>query len=171
MLMATSVVHVREVVLADLSGCCVVETECFSPEEAASPGAVEQRIRNYSEGFLVAEAQSNGVSVIAGMINSGCTHKTDITDEAFKQLVGHDPAGANLVVFSLSVRPEWQGRGLARELMERFADRGKELGKQRILLLCKDYHIDFYQRLGFVHGGISASEHGGAVWHEMRMEL
>ncbi|MGE4291298.1 MAG: GNAT family N-acetyltransferase [Desulfovibrio sp.] len=164
-------VLIRRVRGEDRKGCCGVEAACFPQEEAASPAAIADRIRIFPEGFYVAEALDRGTSVIAGMVNSGATDKGDITDEAFKQLVGHDPDGENMVVFSLSVRPEWRGCGIAWRLMERFAEESRKLGKQRILLLCKEHHVVFYRRLGFAHGGLSVSTHGGAAWHEMCREL
>jgi ribosomal protein S18 acetylase RimI-like enzyme len=164
-------VLIRRVRESDWQGCCAVEAACFSPDEAAEPDSVAERIRIFPQGFCVAEDSSGAEPVIAGMINSGATSRGDITDEAFKKLVGHDPEGGNMVVFSLSVRPEWQGRGIARQLMERFVLESRSLCKSCILLLCKDFHIGFYERLGFEHGGLSASTHGGVAWHEMRMLL
>lgn len=164
-------VTIRRVRSGDWEACCAVEAVCFPPEEAAEPDSVAERIRVFPQGFYVAEAESGAGPVLAGMINSGATHKGDITDEAFKKLVGHEPDGANMVVFSLSVRPEWRGRGLARRLMERFVRESRTQGRRRVLLLCKDPLVGFYGRLGFRDGGLSVSTHGGAAWHEMRMEL
>ncbi|WP_022661341.1 GNAT family N-acetyltransferase [Paucidesulfovibrio longus] len=164
-------VLIRRVREGDWRGCCAVEAACFPPDEAAEPDSVAERIRVFPQGFYVAEDISGTDSVIAGMINSGATSRNDITDEAFKKLVGHDPDGRNMVVFSLSVRPEWQGQGIARQLMERFVLESRTQGKACVLLLCKDFHIGFYEKLGFAHCGLSASTHGGAAWHEMRMRL
>jgi predicted N-acetyltransferase YhbS len=94
-----------------------------------------------------------------------------MTDEELKALVGHDPEGANMVVFSLAVLPEFRGRGIAHELMHRFMDESRRMGKQRVMLLCKDALIVFYERLGFRYAGVSASTHGGAAWHEMVLTL
>jgi hypothetical protein len=48
-----------------------------------------------------------------GIINSGATNKVDISDEELKQLVGHDPAGNNMIVFALAILSEFQKRGIA----------------------------------------------------------
>lgn len=171
--------HVRP---SDAEACALVENACFTPAEAASLNSIQTRIREWSQGFLVAEAQGSlapdrpplaapGAPRLVAMINSGATGKDDITDEEFKALIGHDPTGRNMVVFSLAVHPAWRGLGLARQLMERFTHQSRALGKERILLLCKDYHIGMYERLGYAHLGESASRHGGFVWHEMGMEL
>lgn len=162
---------VRQVRASDLERCCAVEAACFCPAEAADPDSVAVRMRTYPQGFLVAEVMVDNAPMVVGMVNSGATSKDDISDEAFKKLVGHDPDGRNLVIFSLAVLPEWQGRGLARQLMEAFARRAAALGKERILLICKEYYIGLYERLGYRNLGPSASSHGGASWYEMVLEL
>lgn len=159
---------IRRATPFDLDGCHRVETECFPQAEAASRESIAKRIDTFAQGFLVAERREGG---IAGMINSGATSKRDISDEAFKDLVGHEPDGGNMVVFSLSVRPRFQGRGLARQLMERFIEECRVMGRERILLLCKDFHIGFYEKLGFSDLGPSACAHGGAAWQEMGLAL
>lgn len=160
-------ITIRMVEPDDLTACHTVECLSFPPSEAAWTSSLSNRINDYPEGFLVAE--SNG-KVIA-QVNSGSTSKDDITDEEFKQLIGHDPDGSNIVIFSLSVHPDFRKRGIAYKLMERFIEQARELGKTRILLLCKKELIDFYSRLGFKDSGISESSHGGAEWHEMVLPL
>ncbi len=108
---------------------------------------------------------------VIGQINSGATDQDDITDEPFKQLIGHVPDGKHLVVFSLSVLPDYRGQGIAACLLRRFVKRAEEDGRKAILLLCKTGLIEYYQRFGFVDRGRSASTHGGADWHEMALIL
>ena len=67
--------------------------------------------------------------------------------------------------------PEFRGRGIARRLMQTFVDESVRMGKERILLLCKQGLIAYYERLGFSYAGPSSSAHGGAPWHEMRYDL
>ena len=109
--------------------------------------------------------------VLIGMVNSGATNDDDISDEAFKRLVNHDSGGANIVIFSLAVLPAYQGQGIAAQLMRAFIEQSRQLGKRRILLICKPTLIAFYARFGFVDVGLSTSTHGGAAWHEMRLDL
>ncbi|KAB1442079.1 GNAT family N-acetyltransferase [Pseudodesulfovibrio senegalensis] len=151
----------------DLTACIEIETVSFPPDEAASPASIEKRITSYAQGFLVAEQAGR----VIGQINSGSTSKNDITDEAFKQLVGHDPNGTALVIFSLSVLPQFRHQGVAAALMDRFIAEARAMGKQRILLLCKERLVPFYRRFDYVDAGLSASTHGGSAWHEMRLEL
>ena len=137
------------------------------PDEAASPEAIEKRIAAFPEGFLVAEAEGQ----VVGQVNSAATHKDDITDEALKQMIGHEAGGHNWVIFSLSVLPDFRRRGIAEKLMEKYIEASRDLGKEKILLICKSDLVAYYEKLGFAYGGRSASTHGGFQWHEMVFSL
>jgi ribosomal protein S18 acetylase RimI-like enzyme len=158
---------VRNVLPRDLDECFLVETSGFPPEEAASRETIQLRIETFPEGFLVAQVDGR----VVGMLNSAATDQDDISDEELKQLVGHDPGGKNMVVFALAVLPEFQKRGIARQLMSRFVEEARQGKKGNVLLMCKRHLIAYYERMGFRHAGLSRSTHGGAEWHEMRLEL
>ncbi len=159
--------NIRHVTIKDLDACCTIESACFTASEAASKASLETRIKVFDDGFLVAEW--NGT--VVGQLNSGATHKDDITDEAFKQLIGHQPDGKHLVIFSLSVLPEHRNQSIATDLLRSFILEAKEAGRSIILLLCKPELISYYERFGFADRGRSASTHGGVQWHEMALNL
>lgn len=156
---------IRHVLPQDLDECFTVEMSGFPPEEAATRETIKLRMDTFPEGFLVAEIDGR----VVGILNSGATNRDDISDEGLKQLIGHDPAGKNMVVFGLAVLPEFQKQGIARQLMSRFVEEARQRGKQSVLLLCKQHLIAYYEGLGFSHVGLSKSTHGGAEWHEMRL--
>lgn len=158
---------IRNADIDDLPACHTIEANCFPPAEAAWTTSIRNRIEEYPEGYLVAEIDGN----IVGQVNSGSTDKDDITDEEFKKLIGHDPDGRHMVIFSLSVHPEYQRRGIADKLMGEFIVQAREMGKSTIKLLCKGDLIPYYARHGFLDDGPSASEHGGAQWHSMTLHL
>jgi ribosomal protein S18 acetylase RimI-like enzyme len=158
---------IRHVRPEDLEACFIVETSGFPPEEAATRDTIRLRIEAFPQGFLVAEVDGS----VVGILNSAATDKDDIGDEELKQLIGHDPQGRNMVVFALAVLPAFQKLGIARRLMSQFADEARQQGKQAILLICKQHLIGYYEGMGFLHAGLSRSTHGGAEWHEMRLEL
>jgi ribosomal protein S18 acetylase RimI-like enzyme len=164
-------ITIRHVTPADLHACHRIEARCFPPDEAAPRDSIQTRIAQFPAGFLVAEGDADQNREIVGMINSGATHRDDITDEAFKKLIGHDPNGANLVIFSLAVLPDYRGQGIAHALLNTFIEEARDRGHRRIVLLCKSPLIAYYERAGFVHAGESASTHGGAAWHEMALTL
>jgi ribosomal protein S18 acetylase RimI-like enzyme len=158
---------IRMVEPDDLTACHTIEARSFPAPEAAWTTSLRNRIELYPEGYLVAEVGNK----VVGQINSGSTHKDDITDEEFKQLVGHDPDGGNIVIFSLSVLPEYRSRGIASKLLDGFIKQAREMGKSKVMLLCKEALVGYYQRRSFTDNGLSSSTHGGASWHVMSMTL
>lgn len=100
--------------------------EIFASRLPATLEKIEKRISQYAEGFLLLEADGE----IAGFINSGCAHGVVMSDEAFMELVGHDPKALNVVIMSVVVDPRQQGKGYAKRLMETFSKRIQALGKE-----------------------------------------
>ena len=160
------ILTLRQALPADLDRCAEIEAACYGPEGATRERIVT-RIELYPEGFLVALLDGQ----IVGFINSGSTTKDDLSDEALKDMVGHEPDGSNLVIFSLAVHPHFQKRGFAADLMRRFIEVAGQAGKAQILLMCRAELVPYYQRFGFVYRGESRSTHGGLDWHEMGLSL
>lgn len=160
-------VIIRQVKINDLESCRFLEESCFDPNEAASKENIENRIMTYQEGFFVAQLGGQ----ILGMINSGAIDSDDITNEEFKKLIGHVDSGKNIVIFSLVVHPDYQKIGIAKKLMLHFIDKAKEMGKEKVMLICKKNLIDYYKRYGFVYIGKLKSTHGGFEWHEMSLPI
>ncbi|MGS7254105.1 GNAT family N-acetyltransferase [Pseudomonas anuradhapurensis] len=152
---------------ADAERCYAIEIGAYEGDEAATLEKIRTRIAQYPQGFLVLEQAGE----IVGFINSGCAHQVEMADEAFKELVGHDPQAPNVVIMSVVVDPAHQGQGHARRLMEEFVRRMKAAGKQTIHLMCKQQHVPLYQKMGYQYVQPSPSEHGGMAWHEMVMAL
>lgn len=151
----------------DAVRCLEIETSAYEGDEAATLGKILKRIELYPEGFLILEIDGETV----GFINSGCAHDVEMSDEAFKELVGHDPDAPNVVILSVVVDPPHQGKGLSRALMAEFVERMREMGKATIHLMCRDHHVPLYERFGYRYLQPSASDHGGMTWHEMSMDL
>jgi ribosomal protein S18 acetylase RimI-like enzyme len=158
---------IRHVTAADLDRCYSIETLAYEGDEAATREKIATRIATWPEGFIVAEVDG----VAAGFINSGAAFEVQMSDEAFKELIGHDPAGPHVVIMSVVVHPDFQGQGLAKHLMAEFIGRMRALDKASIHLMCKERHIALYAGFGFVYVKPSASDHGGMAWHEMVLEL
>jgi len=162
-----SEIIIKNVQPQDLDECYAVEISGFSPEEAASKETIKLRIDTFPQGFFVAEVDGR----IIGMVNGAATNKDDISDEELKQLIGHDADGRNMVIFALAVLPEFQKRGIAKQLVLRFVEEARQNKKEKIFLMCKQHLIAYYESLGFAHVGLSRSTHGGAEWHEMCLSL
>ncbi|UWQ17710.1 GNAT family N-acetyltransferase [Jannaschia sp. M317] len=151
----------------DADRCHAIEVSAYASSAAATREKILKRIMLYPEGFLILEAEGQ----IAGFINSGCADQVVLSDEAFKELVGHDPDAPNVVIMSVVVDPAQQGRGLSRALMSAFVEQIRQRGKREIHLICRDHHVPLYERFGYRYVRPSASDHGGMAWHEMCMTL
>ena len=151
----------------DAARCYAIESSAYEGDEAATAEKIALRIAQYPAGFLVLECDG----VLVGFINSGCAHQVEMADEAFKELIGHDPAAANVVIMSVVLDPAWQGHGYAGLLMRAFIQRMQAAGKQAIHLMCKPQHVALYTHMGYQYVQPSASLHGGMQWHEMVLPL
>ena len=94
-----------------------------------------------------------------------------MSDEGFKDLIGHDPDAPNVVILSVVVDPKEQGKGHSRALMDEFVGRMRRMEKRAIYLMCKEHHVPLYEKFGYKYDRPSASDHGGMRWHEMSMVL
>ncbi|HWX02273.1 N-acetyltransferase [Collimonas sp.] len=158
---------IRPVASADLERCYEIESTSYEGDEAATKEKIATRIATWPQGFIVYENDG----VVAGFINGGAAFKVEMADEAFKELIGHDPDGPHVVIMSVVVHPDFQGRGIARQLMTEFIARMRALHKSSIHLMCKERHVALYQSMGFKYLKASDSDHGGMAWHEMAMQL
>ncbi len=160
-------VNIREVRIQDLDRCFEIESVSYAGDEAASKEKIENRINTYSEGFIVLEQDKT----VAGFINCGACNKVELSDEEFKELVGHDSEGKYVVILSVVVHPDFQGKGYAKLLMDSFIEKMTNLHKKEIYLICQTSLVDMYKKSGFVYIGESQSDHGGLSWHEMSLPL
>ena len=152
---------------SDALRCFEIETAAYEGDEAATLEKISKRIKVYPDGFLLLVDEGE----IVGFINCGCAHEVEMSDEEFKELIGHDPEAPNVVILSVVVDPAHQGTGLSRALMTEFVGRMKDMGKSAIYLMCKEHHVPLYQKFGYSYLRPSASDHGGMTWHEMSMGL
>jgi len=147
----------------DAARCFEIETTAYEGDEAATLEKIVTRIAQYPEGFLILEEDG----AVVGFINSGCAHEVVMSDEAFKELLGHAAEAPNVVIMSVVVDPVHQGKGYAKRLMTEFVQRMQAMGKRTIHLMCKEQHVPLYKRMGYTYVRRSPSDHGGMAWHEM----
>lgn len=157
----------RQAVPADVDRCYEIETLAYEGDEAATREKIATRIQRYPQGFMCMELNGE----VAGFINAGCAWEVVMSDEEFKELVGHDPHAPNAVIMSVVVHPDFQGKGYSSLMMREFVTRMKAMHKKTIHLMCKDRHVDLYAHFGYRYVKPSASDHGGMAWHEMVMAL
>lgn len=144
-----------------------IEQICFPPNEACSPQSMRERIIAAKELFLVAVDESTGL--IAGFLNGIATEDTSFRDDFFTNCALHHPNGKNVMLLGLDVLPEYRGKGLAKEIVRRYAER--ESHRERLILTCLEEKVPMYEHMGFSDNGIADSTWGGEEWHEMEMRL
>ena len=144
-----------------------IEQICFPPNEACSPKSMRERIAAAPELFLIAEEDG----VIAGFLNGISTEEKVFRDEFFTDASLHDAAGANVMLLGLDVRPEFRRRGLATEIVRRYADMAAKTGRKQLILTCLEDKVCMYRKMGFLDRGMANSTWGGEAWHEMAKNL
>ena len=97
--------------------------------------------------------------------------EASIADEMFEDASLHKPNGRVQTVFGLDVLPQWRHRGVAGALMDAFVEAAKQAGREKVTLTCKKRLIGMYEHFGFRLIGQARSEHGGAQWFDMDLDL
>ena len=146
-----------------------IEQICFPPNEACSREHMSERIAAVPELFLVAIDKETGK--IAGFLNGIATEEDDFRDEFFIDASLNDPTGKNVMLLGLDVLPEYRGQGLARELLNQYAQREQKNGRRQLILTCLEEKVRMYLKFGLIDRGISNSTWGGEEWHEMTYPL
>ena len=116
-------------------------------------------------------AEDTETGKIAGFLNGLSTKETIFRDEFFTEIHLYDPAGDNVMLLGLDVRPEYRRQGLAREIVRQYAEREKKKGRRRLVLTCLESKVEMYQKFGFRDLGMANSTWGGEAWHEMDYQL
>lgn len=147
----------------DLDEIIKVEQECFPKEEAASAKEFQERFQTFQEHFVVACDEGK----VIGFINGCVTLEASLPDDLYHNPSLHNQHGNYQTVFGLDVLPAYRNQGVAKALMDFFILLAKQRGYKGMVLTCKDHLIHYYEKFGFVHQGVSASQHGGACWNDM----
>ena len=149
----------------DIDELADLERICFPEAEAATRESLARRLAVYPQHFLLLTDAGR----IIGFVNGLASDLRDLTDEMYERAEMHDANGRWQMIFGVDVHPDYRRRGLAEALLRRFIERAREQDRLGLVLTCKDRLVHYYAKLGFVDEGISASTHGGVVWHKMRL--
>jgi len=152
----------------DAAMAAALEAVCFSPEQAASPTSIAERMAHYADHFWLIEDESG---TLLALVNGLCTNERDLSDEMYENAAMHDPDGDWQMIFGVATAPAAQGQGLATRLLRTVIETSRTHGRRGLVLTCLDDLVPFYARLGFIDEGLSTSNHGGVPWHQMRLTL
>jgi len=156
---------IRKATMADLDVVTAIEAACFPAAEAASRESFAHRLAVYPQHFWLLERDGQVISFINGMTSDEAT----IRDEHFADASLHHEAGAWQMIFGVNTLPEYRRQGCAGRVMERVIADARAEGRRGCVLTCKEEKIHYYAGFGYRSEGISLSEHGGAVWYDMRL--
>lgn len=158
---------IRKATIEDLAAIAAVEAECFPAAEAASTESIRDRLAVFADYFWLLEDDGRLVGFINGMV----TDESSLTDEMYANAGLHNENGKWQMIFGVDTISEYRRQGCAERLMKQVIADAKAQGRAGIVLTCKEKLIHYYAKFGFRDEGVSQSEHGGAVWHEMRLVL
>lgn len=156
--------QIRHAAAADLDALAAIEAASYPPAEGASRESIRARLAAWPDCFWLLEEQGK----LCGFVNGFVTDTPDLTDEMYDDPALHDPHGAWQMIFSVVTAPACRGRGYAAALLRRMLADARAAGRRGVVLTCKQRLLPFYAQFGFVDEGVSASSHGGVVWHQMR---
>lgn len=85
------------------------------------------------------------------------------------QTVGNDPSGGNVAIHSVVTIPEFQGKGIGRDMVKAYVEYIREEARdvKSIVLIAHDYLIRFYEQAGFENRGTSECRFAGGVWTDL----
>lgn len=157
--------EIRTAVPEDLEAVTALEAACFPPAEAASRASIAVRLGSFPHTFWLLWQGKELLAMVGGMTAA----QRDLTDEMYAGDTLYDPQGPWLMIFTVGSRPDQRGKGYPSQLMQEAIRTAREEGRAGLVLTCKEGLVAYYARFGFVNEGISSSEHGGAVWYQMRL--
>lgn len=157
--------EIRTATIQDLDAVTELEAICFPAAEAASKESFQTRLAAFGDHFWLLFDGETLVSMVNGMV----TDLPDLADEMYHDARMHDPKGKWQMIFGVDTHPDHQRKGCAEQVLNRAITDAKEQGRAGLVLTCKDALVHYYAKFGFQIEGLSSSEHGGAVWYQMRL--
>ena len=159
--------ELRKATMADLDAVTALEAACFPAAEAAPRASFEKRLKVFADRFWLLWEGDRLVSMVNGMV----TEQEELVDEMFADASMHQENGPWQMIFGVATHPDYQRRGLAAQVLQRAIDDCKAEGRKGLILTCKEQKLHYYAKFGFVNQGVSVSEHGGALWYQMKLEF
>lgn len=156
---------IRKATYSDLTAITELEAACFPPAEAASRESFAARLTGFPDRFWLLFLDDALVS----MVNGSLSREEILRDEMFHDVTLHDPEGDWQMIFGVATHPDHRRQGYAGRLLRTAIEECRREGRKGLILTCKETKLAYYGRFGFVSQGPSSSEHGGAVWYQIRL--
>ncbi|KAJ2459999.1 hypothetical protein GGF42_001118 [Coemansia sp. RSA 2424] len=94
-----------------------------------------------------------------------------------KSMGEHDPQGTTACVHSVCVGPQWQRKGVATKLLEKYIEMVREYNREaafriaRLAMMAREDLVPLYQRAGYQCVGPSQVVHGSEQWFDCVLDL
>ena len=167
---APSGYRLEKVTLQFLDRAYSIEISSYPEDEAATREKLDLRIRKASSFFYGAfrVGSSEEISLV-GFVCGTLVASETLTEEAMAK---HDPAGTTLCIHSIVVEESLRRRGLATWMLQEYLQRvASETKTERVLLICKENLVGFYESCGFGFIGPSAVVHGQTPGVDMGLAI
>merc|ERR1719171_3102678 len=104
---------------------------------------------------------------LLGFVNGTLSASEELEHETMS---AHDPTGTSLCIHSVVIAEPYRRQGLARAMLRQYlmAAPCTMPHLKRVLLICKNNLIPFYESVGFELLGESKVVHGQDKWFDMR---
>jgi ribosomal protein S18 acetylase RimI-like enzyme len=146
-----------------------IETKGFPPEEAASLLSFQYRQSHAPHLFLGVFEPKGSDRRLLGYV---CSTQALADTLEHHSMSTHVEQGSSVCIHSVCIHPEHKRQGLGMHLLNEYVRRLESAQVyERILLICHDELINFYEKCGFTLVGESKVQHGGGRWYEMKRIL
>lgn len=152
--------------LSDLADIMAIEQEDFA-EMATDVESMREHLLKSQGNFLVARLDGRTIAYIEGPVSD----ERYIADSFFHGSPDFSEAASYQTITSLAVHPDYQGQGIAQELLKRLIEVARSQGRKGVSLTCLEHLIGYYEKFGFSNEGKSESEHAGKTWYNMMLNL
>jgi GNAT superfamily N-acetyltransferase len=148
-----------------ISRALAIEVASYPADEAADEAKLRMRQSQASDYFWGAFSGDELRGFVCGTLSKA----EELTDESMSV---HEPDGSTLCIHSVVLDEAHRRQGIATWMLKEYVERVAELGvASRILLICKEYLLGFYESCGFTNLGPSSVVHGKDPWILMERKL
>lgn len=158
---------IRHAKIEDVSQLARIEAISYPTAESASEKSIENRVASFPNHFWLLEEGGK----LCGFINGMVSNEPDLTDAMYDDAGMHDENGKWQMIFSVVTAPEFRGQGYAKAIMNQVIEDARKERRLGIVLTCKEQLLPFYAGFGFENEGLSESNHGDAIWYQMRLKF
>jgi ribosomal protein S18 acetylase RimI-like enzyme len=160
-------IKISNVHQADLPAVVAIERAGFSPAEAGTPAAFQDRLNKLPDTFLVAKDGDRVVGFIVGP----AVNTRVIDDQMYETAPTNLPTGGYQLVLSLATAPAYRGKGVGSKLLSALAQVARASKREAIVLDSLAKNVSFYEHNGFHQAGVSPSSHADETWLTMVKDL